>query len=220
MPVVELRQYTLRPGRREELVDLFEREFVESQEAAGMTLIGQFLDLDDPDRFVWLRGFPDMESRKRALEAFYFGPVWRAHRDAANATMIDSDDVLLLRPAEGEPGFRAGAPGSADSAGPGAGRVLIGVHSLEGPDDPLPIRFRQGGVAALNAAGAVRVITLVSEAALNTFPALPVRDGERVLVWIAAFSDPAAADAAGPLFPGSAVQRLRLEPTPRSRLHG
>ena len=32
------------------------------------------------------------------LAAFYDGPVWRAHRDEANATMIDSDDVLLLRP--------------------------------------------------------------------------------------------------------------------------
>jgi hypothetical protein len=59
-PVVELRQYTLRPGQRDVLVELFDREFVESQEAVGMELIGQFRDLDRPDRFVWLRGFPDM----------------------------------------------------------------------------------------------------------------------------------------------------------------
>ena len=42
------------------------REFVESQENCGMTVIGQFRDLDDPDRFVWLRGFPDMAQRARA----------------------------------------------------------------------------------------------------------------------------------------------------------
>ena len=66
-PVVELRQYTLHPGTRERFVDLFQREFVESQEAAGMTLIGFFRDLDDPDRYVWLRGFPDMEKRQAAL---------------------------------------------------------------------------------------------------------------------------------------------------------
>lgn len=52
------------------------------------------------DAFVWLRGFPDMESRAVALEAFYRGPLWRAHRRVANGTMISSDDVLLLRPAE------------------------------------------------------------------------------------------------------------------------
>ena len=32
------------------------------------------------------------------LTAFYGGPVWAEHGPAANATMLDSDDVLLLRP--------------------------------------------------------------------------------------------------------------------------
>ena len=97
--VIELRQYTLHPGQRDTLIDLFEREFVQPQRAAGIQLLGRYRDLDRPDRFVWLRGFADMAARPAALAAFYDGPVWRAHRDAANATMIDSDDVRLLRPA-------------------------------------------------------------------------------------------------------------------------
>ena len=40
-PVVELRQYTLHPGKRDVLIDLFDREFVESQEALGIKIIGQ-----------------------------------------------------------------------------------------------------------------------------------------------------------------------------------
>ncbi len=55
---MELRQYTLHPGRRDELIALFEREVVENQEAAGIDLIGQFVDLDDPARFVLLRCNP------------------------------------------------------------------------------------------------------------------------------------------------------------------
>jgi NIPSNAP len=98
-PIVELRQYTLHPGQRDTLIDLFDREFVESQEALGARIIGQFRDLDHPDRFVWLRGFEDMVTRREALQAFYSGLVWKAHSAAANATMIDSDNVLLLRPA-------------------------------------------------------------------------------------------------------------------------
>ncbi|PYI99292.1 MAG: hypothetical protein DMF00_11300 [Verrucomicrobia bacterium] len=66
-PIVELRQYTLHPGKRDVLIDLFDREFVESQEALGMKIIGQFRDLDNPNRFVWLRGFRDMPSRAQAL---------------------------------------------------------------------------------------------------------------------------------------------------------
>lgn len=109
MTIVELRQYTLRPGARDTLIELFEREFVTGQEAVGITVGGRFRDLDDPDRFVWLRSFPDMDGRARALRAFYHGPVWQGHREAANATMLDSDDVLLLR----GPGFSA-----PDGAGP------------------------------------------------------------------------------------------------------
>lgn len=46
--VIELRQYTLHPGKRDALIALFDREFVETQEAEGMLIIGQFRDLDDP----------------------------------------------------------------------------------------------------------------------------------------------------------------------------
>jgi hypothetical protein len=66
-PVVELRQYTLHPGKRDVLIDLFEREFIESQEVVGMYVIGQFRDLDNPNRFVWLRGFPNMSERAEGL---------------------------------------------------------------------------------------------------------------------------------------------------------
>lgn len=72
-PVVELRQYTLHPGQRDVLVELFERAFIEAQETVGATIIGQFRDLEDPNRFVWLRGFPDMDKRLTALQAFYGG---------------------------------------------------------------------------------------------------------------------------------------------------
>ena len=72
-PIVELRQYTLHDGRRDELIDLFEREFVESQEALGMKVIGTFVDLDRPNRFVWLRGFHNMGDRVAASQPFTEG---------------------------------------------------------------------------------------------------------------------------------------------------
>lgn len=98
--LVELRRYTLHPGRRDELIALFERELVAPQEAAGLRVLGWYRDRDRPDHFVWLRGFDsdDADARGRALRAFYGGPAWAAHADAANATMVDSDDVHLLRP--------------------------------------------------------------------------------------------------------------------------
>ena len=52
-----------------------------------MRVLGQFRDLDRPDQFVWLRGFADMPARHCALEGFYGGPVWAAHRHAATPPM-------------------------------------------------------------------------------------------------------------------------------------
>ncbi|GAA0653172.1 NIPSNAP family protein [Brevundimonas lenta] len=228
MPVVELRQYTLHPGRRDELIALFEREFVESQEAEGMTLIGQFRDLDRPDHFVWLRGFPDMETRLRALRAFYSGPVWQTHRNAANATMIDSDDVLLLKPLDADAGFVLGERAPVGATGTGLGAVVCGVHRLSGPDDALPARFRAELTPRLAVCGLTPAAVLVTDDSPNTFPALPVRAGERVLVWLALAPDQPAADAAlararaDPALASilnNALQLMRLQPTARSRLH-
>jgi hypothetical protein len=159
--IVELRQYTLHPGARETLIELFEREFVTGQEAVGIAVGGRFRDLDDPDRFVWLRSFPDMDHRRRALEAFYYGPVWRAHREVANATMVDSDNVLLLR----GPGF---------TPEPGAREVTATICH---PADAAA--FDAYAARHLAAAHAVHR----TEHAENDFPALPVRAGEEVRVW-------------------------------------
>src|SRR5579859_8097921 len=132
-PIIELRQYTLHPGKRDELIALFDRELVESQEQLGAKIIGQFRDAGDPDRFVWLRGFADMESRGNALRAFYGGPVWKAHREAANATMVDSDNVLLLRPARATSGFhldgvdRAPAGANPKASGP----IFATIYSFD-----------------------------------------------------------------------------------------
>lgn len=229
--VWELRQYTLRPGQRERLVELFEREFVEPQEALGIGLPGQFRDLDDPDRFVWLRSFPDMPSRAAALAAFYDGPVWRAHREAANATMLDSDDVLLLRPtrAFGLDGMARPAPGERTPAG------LVTATICPAPSADLAALARGFDAQvrpALERLGVTVLAQCITEPARNTFPRLPVREGESVFVWFAAFADVhaqawyQAAAAADPVVLAwtqrldAMPETLRLTPTPRSLLRG
>ena len=134
-PIVELRQYTLHQRQRDMLIELFERAFIEPQQAVGITVIGQFRDLEDPDRFVWLRGFPDMDTRLAALQAFYSGPVWQKYRDVANATMVDSDNVLLLRPARPTSGFFLDARGrpSRDIQEVPPGLVEATILSFETP---------------------------------------------------------------------------------------
>ncbi|WP_363249416.1 NIPSNAP family protein [Mesorhizobium sp.] len=229
-PIVELRQYTLKPGQRETLIALFDREFIESQEATGMTIIGQFRDLDRPDMFVWLRGFQDMERRKDALTAFYGGPVWAEHRDAANATMIDSDNVLLLKPAWRGAGFDLSGqsrPMASDTEKVNKQSVLpsiveISIHHLHpGTEAAFADRLRAEAAPQLAANGARLLGAFISKHAENTFPRLPVRVGENVFIAVTGFEDEAAQarcqfELTSPDLIGTEI--LRLSPTSRSLL--
>jgi quinol monooxygenase YgiN len=221
--VVELRQYTLHPGRRDELISLFDRHFLETQEAQGMRIIGQFRDANAPDRFVWVRGFRDMDSRKDALQAFYTGPTWRAHRQAANATMIDSDDVLLLRPVTPDSGFMLPderPPVDATHTPPS--KIVATIYLLASMvDASFAQYFDTSVVPTLRAAGAEPIARFQTEYAVNTFPGLPVRDVS-AFVWFARPKQPGAwpdeidATLAKRLI--VPVQRLVLQPTARSLL--
>jgi hypothetical protein len=229
--VIELRQYTLRPGTRDAFVALFDAELAEQQEAAGMRVLGQFRDLDRPDMFVWLRDFPDMEMRRRALHGFYDGPVWAAHRDAANSMMLDSDDVLLLEPAGTGPFLDAGAGAHPPGAAPAGGVVTVRVDPVGLADTARFARRHASVVApALHAAGGRPLTLLASLHAANTFPRLPVREHENVMVSLTRFAsiaavgraaaDRACRDALASLDdlrtgPG---QQLRLAATPHSTL--
>jgi hypothetical protein len=229
-PVVELRQYALKPGAAGALVEVFEAHFVEGQEAAGMRIGGLFHDRDDPDKFVWMRGFPSMEGRRDALTAFYGGPVWKAQGPAANATMVDTADVLLLRPTH--PPHQPLAPGPRAPIRAVAGNdewvlVTVLLHAA-GRDtcawlarDVQPILQEHLGMA---------VATWRTEPAENTFPALPVRP-DHAFVWTATFADKASYGAALERLDGSPAWQeaatrlealdvvtgmLRLRPTARS----
>ncbi|HEX3592901.1 MAG TPA: NIPSNAP family protein [Pseudonocardiaceae bacterium] len=226
--IVELRRYTLRPGQRDVLIELFDREFVESQEATGMRILGQFRDHGDPDQFVWVRSFPDLPTRLAALTAFYTGPAWRANSAAANATMIDVDNVLLLRPA-GERGAFTIDPAARDTPAPSL--VVATIYELAAPVDDALVRFFDTTVTPLlEQAGAVPLGLLRTEYAENDFPALPIRTGVHRLVSLSSHAGrdehaevirrlagtPGWSDVAAQL-PGTQEQLL-LQPTSRSLL--
>ncbi len=194
-PIVELRRYALHPGRREALIELFDREFVETQEATGMRLIAQFRDIDRPDVFTWLRGFPDMPSRAASLGAFYGGPVWARHRDAANSTMISSDNVRLLRPTGPGSGFvLAGDRPGLDATAIPPGLVVATIYTLASPAKGFTSFFERAIVPRLRVNGAQPFAVFETEPSPNTFPRLPVREGEHAFVWFTRFADVAAYD--------------------------
>lgn len=99
--IVEVRTYKLQPGKRDEFIELFLSRAVPEHEKIGMKIFGPLLDMEDPDRFVFLRGFPSLEERDRMKDAFYEGSLWKNELEAIAMPMIDVYSSILTETAAG-----------------------------------------------------------------------------------------------------------------------
>jgi hypothetical protein len=126
--------------------------------------------------------------------------------------MIDSDNVLLVRPVTARSGFPAPAaarppappapageapatPTPATHAPAVPSRVLVTLYYRDRPfDRAFADFFDRQARPVLTGTGATPLACLQTEHAENTFPALPVRTGENVFAWLARFPDSAHLD--------------------------
>jgi hypothetical protein len=99
--IVEVRSYRIKPGHREEFIKLFETRAIPAQRAYGMKIVGPFLDLENPNKFVFLRSFPSLEDLERMKEAFYGGALWKNELEAIAMPLIESYDVILCESSSG-----------------------------------------------------------------------------------------------------------------------
>ncbi len=232
----EFRNYVTQPKGRDVLIEMFEREFLDAYEAGGTRVIATFRNLDDPDRWVWIRAFADGKARGEALKNFYASAAWRSLRDPANATIGDASNALLLRPHDGnavtdiDQRPKAGATRIPDSL------IVATTHLLEScAETEFASRFAQEAVPILKKFGAAPFASFTTERAPNSFPRQPIRDKDTVFLTLTRFDSVAACDAAlaamraspawQPVDAGlgllriAPVEVLRLKPTPRSGLH-
>jgi len=99
--IVEVRSYRIKPGRRDEFIKFFVERSIPALRAHGMKVVGPLLDLENPNKFVWLRAFPSLDERERMREAFYEGPVWKNELEAIAMPMLESYDVILCETSSG-----------------------------------------------------------------------------------------------------------------------
>ena len=136
-----------------------------------------------------------MTSRAQALSDFYGGLVWKMHREAANATMIDSDNVLLLRPVHLTSGFSLEnmkrPPVGSDEVPTSLIVATIYYFEHSVPSDFINF-FKHTLKPVATSLGATTSAYFMTENSENTFPALPVRAGENIFVWFSIFQNSAA----------------------------
>jgi hypothetical protein len=230
-PVVELRRYAVKAGARDRFARCFDGYFPEAFQQLGAIAFGQFAERRQDSWFTWLRGFPSLDARAEMNAEFYDGVLWKEHAARMNELIIDSDNVLLLRPlaaGRGLPVLPAVDLG-ADAGGPPGVAVLQIFPVKPGSIEPFA-QQAASEFAAYGAAGVHEVGVLVSLDVPNNFPRLPIRSDGPYLVWVGVAKDDAAANRLGRLteraaesltaqgFLRGAPELVVLEPTPRSRL--
>lgn len=99
--IVEVRSYRIKPGRREEFLEFFETRSIPALRAHEMQVMGPLIDLENPNKFVWLRSFPSLEERDRMRDEFYNGDLWKNELEAIAMPMLESYDVILCETSSG-----------------------------------------------------------------------------------------------------------------------
>ncbi|MGD8379461.1 MAG: hypothetical protein PVI56_07610 [Gammaproteobacteria bacterium] len=231
-PVLEFRRYTLVPDACHRFTRYFESFFPEAFEQLGSMVLGSFHEREDPQRFTWLRGFHDMNSRAIINAAFYYGPLWKEHRDRMNSLMQDSDDVMLLRPLHADDNVMLlPAVDPVDEAGTARGVLVARIFSVTPGRVEAFAAWAEGKFASYRAAGIRQAGLLATLEEANNFPQLPVRVDGPFVVWLGVARDNQAADLAllslaeedrtflvDSDFLRAPPETVVMDPTPRSRL--
>ena len=94
--IIEMRTYKIKPGKRNEFLEIFRTKSVPAHDEIGMKILGPFLSIEDPDTFFFMRGFPDLASREPMKAKFYEGELWKRELENRLMPMIEKYDVVLV----------------------------------------------------------------------------------------------------------------------------
>ena len=187
---IEFRRYTIKEGGREHFAQYFESYFPEAFQQLGAIAAGSFFERGNQTGFTWIRGFHTIEARAVVNAAFYYGPLWKEHKKTLNDLMIDSDNVMLLRPLTPERGVTilAAVDPVTETAG-AQGIVVAQIFAVKANSIEVFAKEAETTFASYRAAGAREAGVLVTLDVTNNFPQLPIRTDGPYLVWLGVLKD-------------------------------
>ena len=230
--VIEFRRYTIKPGARQQFAKYFDNFFPEAMEQTGAIAAGTFFERTNSNGFTWIRGFHTIEARAVNNAQFYYGPVWKEHKNAMNELMTDSDNVLLLRPLAAEHGLMILPAVDPVKEPAGAQGVVVAlIFAVKANSVDAFAKLTEADFNAYEKAGAREAGELVTLDATNNFPQLPVRTDGPFFVWLGILRDNAMLEKQFMPVVERSLEALStsdlvrskpelvvLDPTPRSRM--
>jgi hypothetical protein len=188
--VIELRRYTIKKGEREHFAQYFDTYFPEVLEQLGTIIFGEFFERKNPSAFTWIRGFHSMDDRAIANAVFYYGPVWKEHKSTMNNLLIDSDNVLLLRPLTPERGLIIlPAVDPITEVNDARGIAVAQIFAVQANSVEEFAKEAEATFASYRAAGVREAGVLVTLDVPNNYPQLPIRTDGPYLVWLGILKD-------------------------------
>jgi hypothetical protein len=94
--IIEMRTYKTKPGCRAQFVEILKSKSLPAHAEIGMKILGPFLSVEDPDTFVFMRGFPDMASRDPMKAKFYGGELWKNELENLIMPMLEKYEVTVV----------------------------------------------------------------------------------------------------------------------------
>jgi len=93
----ELRQYRVKPEKREEWVKLMEEEIIPFQIAQGMVVIGSFVGEQEEDLYVWIRRFESEAQREALYQRVYESDYWKNEISPRVGDILDRERIVVTR---------------------------------------------------------------------------------------------------------------------------
>jgi hypothetical protein len=188
--VLEFRRYTIKEGEREHFAQYFDTYFPEALQQLGTIVAGDFFERKNSSGFTWIRGFHTLEDRAVVNAQFYAGSVWKEHKKTMNDLIVDSDNVMLLRPLSPERGIPIlPAVDPIVEANGVQGIVVAQIFAVKADSVEAFAKAAEPTFASYRAAGVREAGVLVTLDVPNNYPQLPIRTDGPFLVWLGVLKD-------------------------------
>lgn len=112
--VFELRTYYAAEGRLDDLQARFRNHTLKLFEKHGLTNIGYWVPIDNPDnKLVYLLAYPNCEAREAAWKSFFADPVWQEVRKQteANGRIVAKVESVMLGATDYSPAVKPAVVG-------------------------------------------------------------------------------------------------------------
>ena len=107
----ELRVYYAPPGKLDALHARFRDHTVKLFEKHGMTNVGYWVPLENPDnKLIYVLSYPDMDARKKSWAGFLADPEWQKAKTASEAAgkLVAKIEESYLSPTDYSPAVKLG----------------------------------------------------------------------------------------------------------------